>query len=199
MKKYMLIVLALYSCSASIPETQVDRKIVKKIVMNPSFYNIAKETDQETGADTVVLDKTGKPLATVKASFYKRLALEGTGRLLDGRLLNYWDKLYGTMRFSEVPFPTGARAARIYPFKSVAIDRATIPMGSRLYIPITKGIKLPDGTTHDGFWRADDTGSAIKGNRIDLFTGDHNWKILEAQGVIHGKDLEVEVLDIEKQ
>jgi 3D (Asp-Asp-Asp) domain-containing protein len=30
---------------------------------------------------------------------------------------------------------------------------------------------MPDGTAHDGFWYASDVGGAIKGQRIDLFTG----------------------------
>ena len=30
---------------------------------------------------------------------------------------------------------------------------------------------MPDGSAHDGLWYASDVGSAIKGQRIDLFTG----------------------------
>ena len=30
---------------------------------------------------------------------------------------------------------------------------------------------LPGGGMHDGYWYASDTGGAIKGARIDLFTG----------------------------
>jgi hypothetical protein len=30
---------------------------------------------------------------------------------------------------------------------------------------------MPDGRKHDGFWYASDTGGAIKGKRIDLYTG----------------------------
>ena len=30
---------------------------------------------------------------------------------------------------------------------------------------------MPDGSRHDGFWYASDVGGAIKGEKIDLFTG----------------------------
>jgi 3D (Asp-Asp-Asp) domain-containing protein len=40
-----------------------------------------------------------------------------------------------------------------------------------LYIKETDGLVMPDGRKHDGFWYASDTGGAIKGDRIDLYTG----------------------------
>ena len=45
----------------------------------------------------------------------------------------------------------------------VAVDPRVIPLGSRLYIT------YPDGSECYGFAVAEDTGGAIKGNRIDLF------------------------------
>lgn len=196
MKRHLYLIMLLCSCSATttIP-TQPDVVTTKKVIMNPSFYNIAVESEKETGDDMIVFSPEGKPLVEVRESFYKRLTLEGTGMLRDGRLLNFHSKKDGNIRFQFVPYPIGARNARIYAFKSVAVDPKFIPLGARLFIPKTKGIKLPDGTIHDGFWRADDVGSAIKGNRLDLFTGEYKWKILEEQGVIHGKDLEVEILN----
>jgi 3D (Asp-Asp-Asp) domain-containing protein len=40
-----------------------------------------------------------------------------------------------------------------------------------VFIKETVGIKMPDGQAHDGYWYASDIGSAIKGQRIDLYTG----------------------------
>jgi len=55
--------------------------------------------------------------------------------------------------------------------RTVAIDSRRVPRHTVLYIKETDGLTMPDGTRHDGFWYASDTGGAIKGDRIDLYTG----------------------------
>jgi 3D (Asp-Asp-Asp) domain-containing protein len=60
---------------------------------------------------------------------------------------------------------------RVSPMRTVAIDRALITRGAILFIKETVGMLLPGGGKHDGYWYASDTGGAIKGARIDLFTG----------------------------
>ncbi|MDD2495361.1 MAG: 3D domain-containing protein [Tissierellia bacterium] len=50
----------------------------------------------------------------------------------------------------------------------VAVDPNVIPLGTKLYIAST------DGSPDYGFATAEDTGGAIKGNRIDLFMEDSN-------------------------
>jgi 3D (Asp-Asp-Asp) domain-containing protein len=60
---------------------------------------------------------------------------------------------------------------KVVAMRTAAVDKTLIPKGSILYIKETVGLKMPDGSTHDGYWYASDTGGAIKGRRIDLFTG----------------------------
>jgi 3D (Asp-Asp-Asp) domain-containing protein len=60
---------------------------------------------------------------------------------------------------------------RPVPMRTVAIDSRRVPRHTVLYIKETDGLVMPDGTKHDGFWYASDTGGAIKGDRIDLYTG----------------------------
>lgn len=55
----------------------------------------------------------------------------------------------------------GASGVTLQPYMSVAVDPAVIPLGTVLY-------------DHEGnAYSADDTGGAIKGNRIDMFVGSH--------------------------
>jgi 3D (Asp-Asp-Asp) domain-containing protein len=60
---------------------------------------------------------------------------------------------------------------RPIPMRTVATDPRVIPRRTRLFIRETVGLELPDGSKHDGYWYASDTGGAIRGEKIDLFTG----------------------------
>lgn len=55
--------------------------------------------------------------------------------------------------------------------RTAATDRNVAPRRSVIFIRETVGIRLPDGSLHDGVWYVSDTGPAIRGQRIDLFTG----------------------------
>lgn len=57
------------------------------------------------------------------------------------------------------------------PMRTAATDRNLVPRRTILFIKETVGMPMPDGTEHDGYWYASDVGGAVKGNRIDLFTG----------------------------
>lgn len=60
---------------------------------------------------------------------------------------------------------------RPIPMRTVAVDPRIIPRRTRLFIRETVGLRMADGTLHDGFWYASDTGGAIKGAKVDLYTG----------------------------
>ena len=60
---------------------------------------------------------------------------------------------------------------RPIPMRTIATDPRYIPRRTKLFIRETVGMRMPDGTIHDGYWYASDTGGAIKGQKIDLYTG----------------------------
>jgi 3D (Asp-Asp-Asp) domain-containing protein len=64
-----------------------------------------------------------------------------------------------------------ALGCKVVAMRTVAVDKNLIPRHSVLFIKETVGLKMPDGSVHDGYWYASDAGSAIKGKRIDLYTG----------------------------
>ena len=60
---------------------------------------------------------------------------------------------------------------RVVPMRTAAVDGVKVPRHSLLFIKETVGLPMPDGSKHDGYWYASDTGGAIHEGRIDLFTG----------------------------
>ncbi len=60
---------------------------------------------------------------------------------------------------------------RPIPMRTLATDPRVIPRRTKLFIRETVGLRLADGTVHDGYWYASDTGGAIRGQRVDLYTG----------------------------
>jgi 3D (Asp-Asp-Asp) domain-containing protein len=89
----------------------------------------------------------------------------------------YWRYNSGVTKFRKAngKYGDGVKGYKLIPFRTVAVDKSVYPYGTVLYIPEAVGNKLvlPDGsvTYHDGFFFAGDTGSAIKGNHIDVYTG----------------------------
>ena len=76
---------------------------------------------------------------------------------------------------SNTPYGEGSNGNQLVPYRTIAVDRTLIPIGSVVYIPAARGVSvtLPSGdrAVHDGYFYAGDVGSAIKGNHIDVFLG----------------------------
>ncbi len=120
------------------------------------------------------------PIADVSAEFASQLAIQGTGKLKDGRVLNIW----GRCKCDHTPcfkvtanqWGTAGSGHPLQPFRTVAVDPKVIKLGSLLYVPLLEGRTMPGrppwgGYVHDGCVVADDTGGHIDGNRLDLFVG----------------------------
>ena len=62
----------------------------------------------------------------------------------------------------------------VVPMRTLAVDPTVIPRRTVVFIQETVGLLMPDGSRHDGLWYASDTGGAIKGKKIDLYTGSNS-------------------------
>ena len=60
---------------------------------------------------------------------------------------------------------------KVVPMRTLAVDKTIIPRRTVVFIKETVGLKMPNGQAHDGYWYASDVGGKIKGQRIDLYTG----------------------------
>lgn len=169
--------------------------------LSPSFYWIAIEPNDNAPRTKKLFDEHGNLLYAVSESYYKALAMEGTGKLLNGKVINYHVRITlpdGSReirwRFCgpEAPFGYGVDDLPLIPFRSVAVDETVIPMGSRIYIPAAVGARLPDGTRHDGYFTAVDIGDRIKNRKIDIFTsfGDQS-SVFAKVGLVTNRLVEV--------
>lgn len=164
-----------------------------------TYYYMIYEADYPASdpRTETVLDRNGNVLARVSAKFRKDLLMEGSGKLLDGRVLNYYGRVGGVSRFhvTRHEFGRGAGNCALMPFKTIAVDPSQIPLGSQIYIDETRGMKLPDGSIHNGVWYAQDTGGAILHDRIDIFIGrKKDERTLVNHRITHLKPLTIRIL-----
>lgn len=161
---------------------------------NTYYYVTFEKPVPPTERTAELLDMQGQVLARVSPTYKRKITIEGTGRLLDGRVLNFAGRVKGEVRFKVVDeeYGLGVGNCPLEPFVSLAVDPKVIPLGTLVRIDETIGLKLPDGQIHNGLWRAEDVGSAIKGDRVDLFIGnDQNVGFLEKNGISYLRPLTV--------
>lgn len=179
-----------------------DKDELRKIGdLKPTFYWVALETEDGQPKTKELKDMDGNVLARVSEKFWAAIRMEGTGKMLDGRIINYAGRVPAEGGGVEIrylvcppsaPYGYGVDFIPLEPFRSVAVDPTVIPIGSLVYIPKAKGVRLPDGSIHDGYFLAADIGDAIKNKRIDMFTayGDQS-KVFRDGGIENMVPMEI--------
>ena len=161
------------------------------------YYSVLEHLYASEPKVVDLLDMNDRVVATVSEKFNAALSIEGTGKLMDGRVINFQGRKNGTTRWQPTihPYGRGIGNCALVPFRTIAVDPTRIALGSVIYIDETVGMKLPDGTIHDGIWRAEDIGSAIQHDRVDIFVGDGNQgSYLDAQGIGNLQSLTYRIL-----
>ncbi|MCP4447899.1 MAG: hypothetical protein GY811_21565 [Myxococcales bacterium] len=143
-----------------------------------TYYWIADEAAKSRGNQSIV-DKNCKRIARVNQQFKRRLTLEGSGRLKDGRIVTTAGgcKCGGPCFWvADEKYPWGAGVAQrpLAPFRSIAVDPKRIKIGTSLYLAELDGLTMPGagdtgGFVHDGCVVADDRGGGVRGSQIDFF------------------------------
>ncbi len=155
-----------------------------------TYYWLAYESEYANEPYEIeIYTRQGFPIGRFPRAFVFELRLEGSGVLRDGRLINYDGRCaygigtcYQTLDPQSHPFGKGGQQRALQPFRSVAVDPRWVPLGTPLYLPELRGMRLPDGSSHDGCVRADDTGGGIRRREIDFFVESYaNYKYLEEQ------------------
>jgi 3D (Asp-Asp-Asp) domain-containing protein len=209
---------------ASIARPEVDTTEPKQLgSFQMTFYYVAEESsvgrpkakqtqteDVELAATTgdqqiKIFKSSCEPITEVSREFASQLALQGTGKLRDGRLLNVSGhcscEFSPCFKVTETKWGTAGTGRALQPFRTVAVDPKRVKLGSLLHIPELEGRTMPGrapwgGFVHDGCVVADDTGGGIKGKQLDLFVGRKAYyQGLKARGGSHDWARKVEVFD----
>lgn len=181
-----------YSGKASAVELD-QRDLVKIPDLLPTMYYTASEAkvgcSGKYGRNYYRASQTqdlrtprGHYIATVCKRFAAVLLMEGSAILKDrgaGKMVvNYARRVKGQARYSVLDrckFGQGVREDLcLLPYHTIAADNRIHKVNEVVYIPAAKGIRLPDGSIHNGMFIVRDTGGAFKGvgqKRVDLFVG----------------------------
>ncbi len=163
-----------------IGEDEVAKLAAKKAANDNNGETLAAVAAPSPELVTLYEPKSCTAIADVTRDFAQQLVLQGTGKLRDGRVLNIWgDCPCGhkpCFKVTENKWGTAGTGKPLQPFRTVAVDRTVIKLGSLLYVPVLEGRTMPGrapwgGFVHDGCVVADDTGGGITGNQLDLFVG----------------------------
>src|SRR5215831_2474996 len=122
-------------------------------VFQLTYYWVATEEDFTGLPDTDLFDRSCLPLAVVPAAFARSLTVEGTGRLTDGRLLNYAGPC-------ECPLsPCFFEVDELHPWGVVADDQGGSIIGKHIdffsalrpyYRMLDRALGLPTVMLYDG-------------------------------------------------
>jgi hypothetical protein len=150
-------------------------------VFDITYYWVAYEGDFDPSPTTDIGACGGQTIATVPIEFADALALEGSGKLLDERMINIGGcgcgggyDCFVELDPIEFPWGQGSQGNALVPYLSIATDTAVLAFGTSIYSPDLDGQPLPGGGTHDGCLLAADVGGSIDGMHIDWFVGLRN-------------------------
>lgn len=166
-----------------------------------TYYYLANEDDHTGERDTPIYDASCREVARVRQGFHDSVCIEGSGRLSDGRVINYastctsscpaartcgsasYRVCYSELDATLYPWGRGAGGRALVPDRSMAVDRDFVALGTWVYFEELDGAIPPgEATPHDGCLRADDVGGAIVGNHFDFFSGTRaRWLEWETQ------------------
>jgi 3D (Asp-Asp-Asp) domain-containing protein len=157
-----------------------------------TYYYLANQSGYP-GSGYPLYSKGCNVIVSSTYAFYKAARMEGSAKLNNGGVINYAGSCScgGSSRTcfklldSSQPWGQGAFQNALVPLRSIAVDKNRIKLGSTIYIKQWDGQQIPKvdgigGFVHDGCFRADDTGGAVKGSHYDFFAGTKAmWKALE--------------------
>lgn len=150
-----------------------------------TYYDFPRESDH-SGAAVALMSATCKPIAQVPRTFYDAVCVQGSGSLARGGTVSFAKRdcacaeicprtgqriCFDALDPASFPWGRGAAGTAITPLRTIAADTTVLPMGTVVYIPELDGAPRGDGQALDGCFVVEDRGLRVKGEHVDIFTG----------------------------
>lgn len=166
--------------------SHTDAKVVG--VFRNTYYDFPAESEF-AGNKVPLYDASCRVIADVKQDFHDALCVQGSGSLEGGTVVSFAKRgcscaqvcprsgqqiCFEALENSRFPWGRGAAGKPITPLLTVAVDTDVIPLETSIYIPEFEGLpRDAEGTSmHDGCFIAQDRGFKVRGEHIDVFTGE---------------------------
>lgn len=164
-----------------------DRHIVEEGFIKPTIYYfpISNEDATRCKQQIDIVDKRGVALIKVCRSTFNLCSEQGSCAVIQKghkRSFNILGKVLGQERYFETTkdtcrFGYGVKSSCLDPFYTLAADLSIYQPGDVIHIPAIRGLRLPDGSQHSGYFLVRDQGRGVIGKgRFDFFSGYFSWK-----------------------
>lgn len=144
--------------------------------LTPSLRHFPAVSGSDCDDKKPIKDENGHPLADLcpdelKTCIAEKICFFNNGE--DRMLLSYLkEDRFRVIDRGPCPFGYGAKDVCLDPYYGVSADGAFYKPGDVIYIDAARGVKLPDGSYHTGYFIVRDTDPALKGeNRFEFFVG----------------------------
>ncbi|HEY3255836.1 MAG TPA: 3D domain-containing protein [Polyangiaceae bacterium] len=152
-----------------------------------TYYDFPSESDF-SGETVALKNPSCKTIKSVARAFYESLCVQGSGTLASGSTVSFAKRdcecaalcprtgqhiCFDELDAKTYPWGRGATGRAITPLLTIAVDSDLIPLDTAVYIPEYDGIPRDPAKSavHDGCFIAQDRGVRVKGEHVDVFTG----------------------------
>ncbi len=169
------------------PPAKISKDVSEKGTVTPTVYYfpVIDEDDGDCSKKIDMRDSKGKKLIRICRTTQSACALQGSCAIVqDGELRSFnisgraeKHDIFFEMTEHDCKFGYGVKSSCLDPFYTLAADMSIYRPGDVIYMPTVRGLKLPDGTDHSGYFVVRDSGRAIIGKgRFDFFSGYYPWR-----------------------
>ena len=138
-------------------------RVIKRNANEPEFHQTVKEVHESIEpVEDIIMDESQVEYAPNP----QESLLAKANRIDNVKITHYCAEKYHHICNAGYPYKT-ARGHDVVPDYTCAVDPRVIPLGSTVFVD------FGDGVIYE--YIADDTGGAIKGNRIDLAVATHQY------------------------